>query len=681
MKRISSRLSFLLLALAFLGQANPPPKTSVAVYPIKAVGAVDKSLTATLASLMTNDLTHSPPLLVIDESMLEEVMKRSAMNISDACDSTFCQVKIGELVQAQKMVVGELSKLGPRWILTLKVIDVRTSALDFSDRVECACPEDQLDWIASAGAKKIREYFGETSIEIPPPPQPAPSSASAKGLGLGTGAPAPGGPAATEVTEVKPTGETRAASGPATLYITTNPPGATVYLSGTEVGKSDPAFQKDFPSGQTVQVVLKKSNYHDLAFNAELKPGIIKYENQKLKPAFGTLKITSEPSGAAVAIAGQEKGNTPYANPQMPSGKYLLSVKLDLYDPVEELIEVKDEATTAKHYPLTAGFGTLAVASDPTGASVLVNGKDSGATPIELKLSPGKYPVKISKDGYLPKEFNVTVAKGQKAAITPAQAKLIMMTGTITVLADPPEPGAKVFLDGIEKGTAPLTLENIPVGNHAVKVKGSKGEKTENMDLKTNETKTVKLDISRPPYKGGSMVFVKDFKFYIDKYEVTNQNYQQCVSAGVCKDNEKYPGFTAPNQPVDGVYQNDARTYCQWAGKRLPKEAEWQEAAQGTDGREYPWGNQTASCQYAVMDDGGNGCGRNHTWDVGSKPAGASPYGALDMAGNTWEWVEEEGVLRGGSWSFDATYLRVSDRLTNCARYRSFNYGFRCARD
>src|SRR4030042_395088 len=161
MNKTLIRLLFVFLAMALLGQTN---KTSVAVYPIKAVGGVDKSLAQTLASLMTNELGKSSKLIVIDESMLEEVMKRQAMNISDLCDSTVCQVKVGELVQAQKMVVAELSKLGSRYILTFKVIDIRTSAMEFSGREDCTCAEDQLDQLVAMAAIKLRQHFGETGL-------------------------------------------------------------------------------------------------------------------------------------------------------------------------------------------------------------------------------------------------------------------------------------------------------------------------------------------------------------------------------------------------------------------------------------------------------------------------------------------------------------------------------------
>jgi len=196
---------------------------------------------------------------------------------------------------------------------------------------------------------------------------------------------------------------------------------------------------------------------------------------------------------------------------------------------------------------------------------------------------------------------------------------------------------------------------------------------------------------------------VKLDAFYLDKDEVTQGEYDECVRAGRCKDNEKYDGLTGTRQPVVGVDWNDAKSYCAWAGKRLPSEAEWEKGARGTDGRVYPWGNQAPSCQYAVMDDGGFGCGLKKTWEVGSKPAGASPYGAMDLAGSVWEWVADWSgesyyqqspsqnptgpssgtfrVVRGGSWIHFAWYVRSSGRFGDGPTDRNPYLGFRCSRD
>lgn len=139
--------------------------------------------------------------------------------------------------------------------------------------------------------------------------------------------------------------------------------------------------------------------------------------------------------------------------------------------------------------------------------------------------------------------------------------------------------------------------------------------------------------------------------FWIDQTEVTVGQYHLCVEAGVCEhpkqavhhvrdssemrrsyyDNEDYYDY-----PVIFVNWSQAKTYCEWAGRRLPTEAEWEKAARGTDGRLYPWGNEEPN-PTLLNYDGNVG----DTTRVGSYPAGASPYGALDMAGNVWEWVQD----------------------------------------
>jgi formylglycine-generating enzyme required for sulfatase activity len=186
--------------------------------------------------------------------------------------------------------------------------------------------------------------------------------------------------------------------------------------------------------------------------------------------------------------------------------------------------------------------------------------------------------------------------------------------------------------------------------------------------------------------------------FYINKFLVTQSEYNECVKSGKCRENRKYPGFTGDRQPVIGVNWDDAKAYCEWAGKRLPTEAEWEKAARGTDGRIYPWGNSIDATRANYYD---SNIGK--TVNVGSYPAGASPYGALDMAGNVLEWVSDwynenyyitspgknpKGpdsgkyrVMRAGSWSDLAAYLSVSHRFIIDPANQYYSKGFRCARD
>lgn len=160
--------------------------------------------------------------------------------------------------------------------------------------------------------------------------------------------------------------------------------------------------------------------------------------------------------------------------------------------------------------------------------------------------------------------------------------------------------------------------------------------------------------------------------FEIDKYEVTSSRYGECVDAGGCT--EPSTGSSSCNwgesgkddHPVNCIDWYQAGEYCEWAGKRLCSESEWEKASRGTDGRIYPWGNEEPTCEYCVMDDGDDGCGTDSTWPVGSKPAGASPYGAHDMSGNVWEWVQDryhddyDGAPTDGSaWESPSASYRV----------------------
>ncbi|MFO8071024.1 MAG: formylglycine-generating enzyme family protein [Polyangia bacterium] len=216
-------------------------------------------------------------------------------------------------------------------------------------------------------------------------------------------------------------------------------------------------------------------------------------------------------------------------------------------------------------------------------------------------------------------------------------------------------------------------------------------------------------------------VTVPDFEML--ETEVTVSQYAACVAASVCS--EPSTEYTECNwnetgyedHPVNCVDWNQAIAFCQWIGGRLPSEAEWEYAAR-SEGQDitYPWGDETATCDYTMMDDGGDGCGTGRTWSVCSKTAGNTDQGLCDMAGNVYEWVqdvyhglydcdanpgqyncsvggvaptdgsawEDSGsvrVLRGGSFYGGADILRAAYRLSVYPSSQSDYMGVRCARE
>ncbi len=184
--------------------------------------------------------------------------------------------------------------------------------------------------------------------------------------------------------------------------------------------------------------------------------------------------------------------------------------------------------------------------------------------------------------------------------------------------------------------------------------------------------------------------------FWIHRTAVTNRQYRGCIEAGACG------GLLADHPhddlPAVGITWHQAVGYCMWVGGRLPTEAEWEKAARGTDGRRYLWGDAEPTCDRANFLDCKAGLA-----PVGSYPEGATPFGAHHMAGNIWEWVEDQytesyyepspsededdhaiydwRILRGGCHVSRAWDLRSSHRNWARVDASSTLHGFRCAFD
>ncbi len=224
--------------------------------------------------------------------------------------------------------------------------------------------------------------------------------------------------------------------------------------------------------------------------------------------------------------------------------------------------------------------------------------------------------------------------------------------------------------------------------------------------------------------------------FFLDRTEVTNAAYADCVLASACKPNASWIAsvthagddsrFHRPAQPVNGVSWFDAHDYCAWRGARLPTEAEFERAIRDDDGRRFPWGNAPPTHERTVF---GELLATGATENVGSHPSGRGPYGHDDLAGNVWEWTADEydpyayvrataaqgkpgtcdeilaaqdelrkqgkqgftgsnpipteceRVLRGGAFNYDADGLRSTNRVHHPAAFRLVMTGFRCAKD
>jgi formylglycine-generating enzyme required for sulfatase activity len=249
------------------------------------------------------------------------------------------------------------------------------------------------------------------------------------------------------------------------------------------------------------------------------------------------------------------------------------------------------------------------------------------------------------------------------------------------------------------QAVAPDGMVKVPAAEFLFRVDG----------LEIEGNNTIGLDVQYPWEDSARQHHVHPMEiasFWIDKYPVTNADFKKFLDATKYhpKDDHNFlknwqdgtypPGWD--KKPVTWVSQEDARAYAAWAGKRLPHEWEWQYAAQGNDGRVYPWGNSWLDAVVPVPDKG-----RDLTAPdaADAHPQGASPFGVMDMVGNVWQWTEEfqddhtrAAILRGGSyyqpqgskWYFPKAFKNTEHGkylLMAPSKDRSGTVGFRCVVD
>jgi formylglycine-generating enzyme required for sulfatase activity len=211
----------------------------------------------------------------------------------------------------------------------------------------------------------------------------------------------------------------------------------------------------------------------------------------------------------------------------------------------------------------------------------------------------------------------------------------------------------------------------------------------------------VKIPAGEFIYQDGQRLRLGDYQ--MSRYPVTNQQFQVFEQSGGYNTDEWWQGLKKPdskpehwktegNRPVERVNWYEVMAFCRWLSAktsreiRLPTEQEWEKAARGMDGREYPWGNEFESERCNAENKLGE------TSAVGIYPQGQSPYGLMDISGNVWEWCLNKyaepqmvtadlsgahRVLRGGSWSSDAQFVRSAYRNRRTPVNRNNHIGFR----
>jgi len=422
------------------------------------------------------------------------------------------------------------------------------------------------------------------------------------------------------------------------------------------------------------------------------------------EPLPSTLEIVSEPEGADVQLSGKEVGITPVTVRDVTPGHYVVRASRPGFKTWFRTVEVRQGGAQTVRVRLERETAFATVESTPAQARFYhEDGTLLGVTPFNDYVPAGQYRMRFSKDHYEDTFVDVDLVPDGTARIV---AELRGKRARIMVSSDPR--AATIYIDELERGRrTPATLEVEP-GLRTVGV-ALAGYSREERDLEVKPDTSIEVhfdlvpgnvpagmvkvpasefimgcDTESPDERPRRKVFVPTF--FIDKHEITNIRYQRFD-----------PTYTFPpelaSHPVVNVTWHEAVAYAEWAGKRLPTEAEWEKAARGETGRLYPWGNtfNDAMCNVA-------GTLASLLKSVGQFPEGRSPYGCYDMAGNVWEWVEDwyapypgnldmrndygqqVRVIRGGAYTESAFHARCANRDYERPNVGRPDIGFRCAK-
>ncbi len=421
----------------------------------------------------------------------------------------------------------------------------------------------------------------------------------------------------------------------ATLTIESEPEsGAMVVIGNTNYGET-PVTIHGLPAGQYYAIL---SMY---GYRRHTESFVVPEEGEvhlvaEMEPIVGYFTVDSEPVGADVYVDGTNHiGKTPLVNAKLDPGHHTYELRKDNYRTVKGEIFIEEDYSYKRIHELDPMHGWVQVFSRPSGSKIYINDTlQTELTPASFRLAPGTYTIGAYHEGYILKERNVTIT-----------------------------PNGETTIDLVlEEGYMPPGMVLVPAGEFIFGVDGGAPDE--------RPQRTIYLDA-----------------FYIDKFEVTNREFAEVFPGHVY--DSRFADF-----PVTGVTWSRANEYARAVGKRLPTEKEWEKAARGTDGRQYPWGNtfDPDLCNSRLNDP-------KAALKVGQFRRGASPYGAMDMAGNVYEWTADwyqpyEGnddikveygqvyrVLRGGSYQSDQFEVRSPRRHYDKVENARADYGFRCAMD
>ena len=457
----------------------------VAVFDIQVEGiSLSPDVVRNATTILTSGVTASGAYVSVASSRIEEeIVKKKVESHADACDKS-CQIELGQKLSADKILHSLFLKEGNLCSLNLDLYDLAGEIQEKAVMIYgVPCTESDLFVAVRQGGALLSGPSGSFRYEgsVSSTETKAGGGTVSHGLNIDRG----------ETIVNVQTDEM------GLLFVETNPPNANLQINGESVGTSP--YQGQLMVGRYVIVADLGAYYHPARQEIQLTTDGATV-SLRLPPAFGSLTVTSSPTGAEVLVDGKPVGKTPYVDQRLLSGSYDVEVRRSLYRPERRRVIVTDGAASTEHFQLSEDFGKLILKTDPPGAAISLDGKAiDGVTPVALKpVKTGTHVVTFELPGYGRRTETVRVDPGASPELN---VKLDPKYGTLMVMTQGVQDGkpcrGPVKIDGAEVGMTPWKGQVLAV-EHRVEADCGGRSATRKVMVGHNEKMTITMDVEVP---------------------------------------------------------------------------------------------------------------------------------------------------------------------------------------
>ena len=273
------------------------------------------------------------------------------------------------------------------------------------------------------------------------------------------------------------------------LIVRADQPNALIYLDDVYVGEKE--FSKSYPTGETHKWRIECDFYYPESGVAEILIGDPITIDKTLRPAYGFINVTTQPeSGAVVFIDGNKVGTTPYKSDKLKSGQHQVRVVKEMYNTMEQTVTVTDGKTAEANIKMTANFVNVNITTDSQ-SDIYVDNEKKGRGAWKGRLSEGTHIFEAKKESHKTSTKNVTLVLGKDENIAIPDPKPIY--GILDVNSTPM--GAKIYIDGVDRGATPRVLTDVLVGKRTVRIEKN-GYNTETKEVTITENKKTDLNVT-----------------------------------------------------------------------------------------------------------------------------------------------------------------------------------------